>query len=194
LTLVLRIGDATILNYKYHIMFRSCALLLMLALVSSCSKSKSFQVLPASFRFTALGNNFQYDGDGTIGKPGAQIEKVVTTAPYKDSCYYLTGYDNMNNYLSLRFNASHIAIGTYTLNRSGTTTAISPEHSCNIGSSLWGSTHAGDFATVTITNIHDGWLADGTFSTTMSCMIGSTCAAQLVVTNGEFHNLKYFPF
>ena len=87
-----------------------------------------------------------------------------------------------------------MALGTYTLTRAVTTTAYSPEHSCNIGTSSWGSIHAGDFATVTITKIHDGWFADGTFSTTMACMAGNSCPTNLVIINGEFQNLQFFPF
>lgn len=166
-------------------MFRICSLLMMIALVSSCSKNKSFPAA-ASFNFTALGNNFRWGGN--------EIIKVVTTDPINDTCYYLSAHDNINNSISLRFNATRIALGTYTLSRAVTTTAFSPEHSCQIGSSSWGSTHAGDFATVTITKIHDGWFADGYFSTTMSCMVGSSCANNMIVTNGEFQNLPFFPF
>jgi hypothetical protein len=166
-------------------MFRICSLLMMIVLVSSCRKNKS---LPdaASFNFTALGNNFRWTGD--------QITKVFTTDPITDTCYYLSAHDNMNNSISLRVNATRITPGTYTLTRAVTTTAYSPEHSCKIGTSWWGSTHAGDFATVTITKIHDGWFADGSFSTTISCMVGSSCGNNLITTNGEFKNLPFFPF
>ena len=167
-------------------MFRTCTLLIMISLVSSCSKNKSSSIPPASFKFTALGNNYSWGGD--------QIIKVFTTDPIKDTCYYLSAHDGMNNSISLRFNATRIAQGTYTLSRAVTTTAYSPEHSCQIGSSSWGSTHEGDFATVTITKIHDGWLADGTFSTKMDCRAGSTCPNYLVITNGEFQNLPFFPY
>lgn len=167
-------------------MFRTCVLLMMITIVSSCSKNKSSSIPPASFKFTALGNNYSWGGD--------QIVKVFTTGPIKDTCYYLSAHDNMNNSISLRVNATSMALGTYTLTRAVTTTAYSPEHRCQIGSSSWGSTHAGDFATVTITKIHDGWFADGFFSTAMFCMVGSSCANNLIITNGEFQNLPFFPF
>ena len=167
-------------------MFRTCALLIMITLVSSCSKNKSSSIPPASFTFTALGTDYSWGGD--------QITKVFTTDPIKDTFYYLSAHDRMNNSISLRFNATRIAPGTYTLSRAVTTTAYSPEHLCQIGSISWGSTHAGDFATVTITKIHDGWFADGTFSTTMACMAGSSCPNNLVITNGEFQNLPFFPY
>lgn len=167
-------------------MFRTCAFLMMITLFTSCSKNKSSSIPPASFKFTALGNNYSWGGD--------QIIKVYTTAPIKDTCYYLSAHDSMNNSISLRFNTTSIALGTYTLTRAVTTTAYSPEHSCQIGSSSWGSTNAGDFATVTITKIHDGRFADGFFSTTMACRAGSSCPNNLVITNGEFKNLPFFPY
>ena len=167
-------------------MFRTCALLMMISLVSSCSKNKSSSIPSASFKFTALGNNYSWVGD--------QIVKVFTTDPIKDTCYYLSAHDNMNNSISLRFNATRIERGTYSLSRAVTITAYSPEHSCQIGSFSWGSTHAGDFATVTITQIHDDRFADGTFSTTMACIAGSSCPNKLIITNGEFQNLPFFPF
>jgi hypothetical protein len=167
-------------------MFRTCTLLILAALFFSCSKNKSPQIPPSSFKFTALANNYGWTGE--------QIIKVITTDPINDTCYYLSAHDGMNNSISLRFNATRIAPGTYTLTRAVTTTAYSPEHSCRIGSSSWGSTHAGDFATITITKVHDGWFADGFFSTKMSCMVGSSCANNLIITNGEFQNLQFFPY
>ena len=175
-------------------MLRVCALLLI-TFCFSCSKKKLSSVPPATFRFTALGNIIQWDGDRTSGKRGAGITKVTSTGLNLDSCYYLSAiYDSTNNLIMLRFNAPRMAIGTYTLTTTVTTTARSPDHYCNLGSSSWGSTTAGDFATVTITKIHDGWYADGTFSATMTCMVGSTCMSKLVITNGEFHNVEFYPF
>jgi hypothetical protein len=167
----------------------------MIALNFSCSKKESYPIPCASFSFTALGNKFQWDADGISGKRGAYISKVTTTGTNADTCYYLSAlFDSTNNLIMLRINTVRMAIGTYTLSTTVTTTSRSPYHYCNLGSSSWGSTHAGDFATVTITKIHNGMFADGTFSATMSCMIGSTCATKLAITNGQFKNVQFFPF
>lgn len=167
-------------------MFRTCALFMIIIVVSSCSKDKSSSISPASVTFTALGNEYRWTGD--------QITKMYSSDPIRDTCYYLSARDSMNNTISLRINATSFALGTYTFRRAVTTTAYSPELSCQIGAVSWGSTHEGDFATVTITKIHDGWLADGTFSTTMACMPGNPCPNNLVITNGEFKNLPFFPY
>lgn len=166
-------------------MFRTLSFLMLIVIYAACSKDESSTPSP-SFKFSANGNNYQWEGD--------QIAKVFTTGAANDTCYYLTAHDSSFNSIGLRFNTNKIALGTYTLTRSITSTAYSPEHSFRLGNASWGSIQAGDFATVTITKIHDGFFVDGTFSARMACMAGSSCTAGIVISNGEFKNLPFFPF
>ncbi len=101
-----------------------------------------------------------------------------------------------DNRLVIAMKFSTMALGTYKLTIDTTTSVLNVPDSCELyyvettGAAIAASTDMGDFGTVTITRIHDGYYADGTFSAQMTeySRYGPS-SVKLNITNGTFQNL-----
>ena len=159
----------------------------------SCSKSSNTTAPPkleTTLKFNANGNFYQWNG--SIGdNPGCF---VCGSAIYKhtNSSYVLSSSDPAiyYNFIVLKIKATTLSASTYTLTITSTTPASNAAHIFSIFNLLQAaSTEAGDFGTVTITSIHDGNYADGTFNARLT-LSPFGFSGKMDITNGEFHNIK----
>ncbi|MBC7875013.1 MAG: hypothetical protein H7Y01_13505 [Ferruginibacter sp.] len=187
-------------NYYCTSMIKA-AIVLTISSFLSCSRSPS-QITPPSafFKFTADLSLYQWNGvpgDGnTCFLCGSDITKM-------NGYYVLRSSDprNYGNVILLKIPAITLSETVYTLTTINSTTSPNANHHINIGqalpqgspfpSSLFAAdTEPGDYATITITSIHDGIYADGTFTARMTLAPYGPTANKLDITGGEFRNVK----
>lgn len=167
---------------------KSIFYLLLLTLVfavssSGCSKDESLAepqplILKPSITFTANGANYIWPAEyAGILKLNDSTYVLSTTRPLSivDSAFLIM------------IRTDSLTEGTYKLiNTSPVTPGYGPA-GCLFDNSWYESTDGGDFATVSVSKIHDD-LFDGTFVTLMTKADSSM--VKLNITNGEFKNLK----
>lgn len=168
----------------------------------SCSKPSTPSVTKAAamFKFSADGGDYQWNGSPGDGATcflcGSDIKK--------DNGYFILRSSDPKyegSRISLKIQATNLSVTTYTLTTINTTSRSDAYH--NIGISrhtqpgppapiilVAQATEPGDYATITITNIHDGIYADGVFNARMTISPYGPAAAKLDISGGEFRNLK----
>lgn len=183
-----------------------CVYLAALLLFCSCTKSKVSNpttVINTYLKFTADGYTYQWDGvpgDGnTCYFCGSDLTKT-------NGNYILRSSDpkNYSNGISLKIQATSLSATSYTLTTTNATSNTNADHkltiyrSFQVGSSsprflMAAATETGDFATITISRIHDSIYADGTFTARITLSPYGPTASKLDITSGEFRNLKIIP-
>ena len=168
--------------------------LLIALLVCMLACKKSSVTLLTTFKFNAGGNTYQLDGG-----EGPSFNCIVClSAITKFSDHYLlrvTNSQNGINSISLKINTTVLSAGTYTLTATSTI-AGNADHILsltvpNLLTSIFAaSTEVGDFATVTITSIHDGSYADGVFNAKLTLSTPINSSNKIDITDGAFQNLK----
>jgi hypothetical protein len=162
--------------------FTSTLLIVLLVGMFACSKSSV--ALFTTFKFDAGGNTYQWNGgEGSTFNCLGCFNSIT-----KFSDHYLlrvTGTQNFLNSIQLKINSTVLSKSTYTLT---TTSILTVPNLPN--AVLASSTEIGDFATVTITSIHDGNYAHGVFNAKLTLSAPINSSNKIDITNGVFHNLK----
>lgn len=171
----------------------SCLLLLITGL--SCSKTNiTPDITPkATISFTAGGTSYNWIQNDDPYSPAYfsialwrssynGVDGYELSADDHSSVYTLNGFG-----LYLKMLTSSLSPTTYTLSNPADLSPfdIGP-HSCSLRNIFYYANTAGDFATITISKIHDGY-ADGTFTAKMT-LSGTT--TKLNISNGIFKNVK----
>jgi hypothetical protein len=168
--------------------------LTLIHILTGCSKSSSApEPQPeTTLKFKVNGTAYEWRHKGFCGLYcGTSINK------YPDH-YVLVSIDpqSYSNQLSLTMQTTGLSATTYNH------TVASPVTSSNAINGLYlynpvsggsysfaASTEIGDFANITITIIHDGKYADGTFTTRLTLSPYGANAGKVDITEGEFHNV-----
>ena len=160
--------------------------------IFSCKKNDNPNgVLPTKFKFTANSYSNEWNASLAVnahfgavirkesqsGLSGYGLAATDSTAPSQNSILYLMMETN-----------SPLAVTTYIRTTSSSTNNF-PDEGRQINSALnhyWPSS-VGDFTSVTITSIHNGY-ADGSFTAKMTQLTNSSPI--VVNVNGTFSNVK----
>ena len=168
----------------------------------SCSKPSTPSVTKAAtmFKFSADGYDYQWNG-----VPGDGATCILCGSDIKkDNGYFILRSSDPKFWasgISLKIQATNLSVTTYTLTTINTTTPSNAYHHISIERHIQtyppapvflnaDATEPGDYATITITNIHDGIYADGVFNARMTISPYGPAAAKLDISGGEFRNLK----
>jgi hypothetical protein len=154
-----------------------------IALLPGCSKDSSAQpvepdVLNPSIKFTANGQNYSWPSESPGISKANDSSYVITTAPpmsIVDSAFFIV------------INADSLIEGTYS---STNTSVVEPGYAPAywiFNNSLYQASETGDYATVTVTKVHNG-LLHGTFLALMTT--DDSTKSRINITNGVFTNLK----
>ena len=159
--------------------------------VLSCSKNPPViqpTQLTTTFKFSVNGTLYQWNGNSAADPTyGSRINKyslngatwyTLSAAPLNGGIYTLIG---------LKMQTSSLLAATYTLTTTTTTAWTIADHYCGVNNESYASSEIGDFASVTISSIHDGY-ADGSFTAKFTNANGSL--TKINITDGEFHNVK----
>jgi hypothetical protein len=134
--------------------------------------------LPTEFRFTAYGTIFYWNGN--IGCNGSICS--LAAQPENGGLYELIAFSIHTQSLSETSYTYTPAVAT-TWDLANDLCGLPAPFNNNV---MYSDFEMGDFATITISKLHDGY-ADGTFLATFSASDGS---AKLNITDGVFKNVK----
>jgi hypothetical protein len=156
--------------------------------LSDCSKKPS--ITPAvltTFKFTVNGTVYNWDGNLADSSYGSRLGKTTYNGVTWWDLAALPVNGGIYRGIYLRINATTLSATSYTLTTTATTLWTVAEHLCMVPSVICASSEVGDYATIIISSIHDGY-ADGTFTARLTNTDGTL--AKVDVIAGEFHNVK----
>jgi hypothetical protein len=164
---------------------------------TACSKNNGPAVAPlASVSFLANGSLYSWS---QAPDPNYMAISIYTSTP---GTYHFSASNLLSSNLVparevyLTFQSASLSVNApYTF--ANTTTGNSyPPHSIAVANTttvdlahIYGASEPGDFATVTVTSLHDG-MADGTFNATLTRMSDQ---AKISISNGTFKNVEVRP-
>ncbi len=163
-----------------------------------CSKESLKPTPPvpvATVEFDANGQLYKWDGPAT----NIYSSSITNRGDGTFSFYVSDPGNSLNNGLKISMKAASLSVRTYTLTIDTTTALVNAPHffslelNIQISNMQAASTEIGDFGTVTITSIHDGNYADGTFSAKLSEYTeNGPTGVKLNITNGTFKNVVVY--
>jgi len=166
--------------------------LIVFAFPNCSKKSGGGTVTPpaTTFKFTVNGTIYNWNGN-SADNPLNGGSRIFKTS-YNGSTWYGLAASPANSGLTalitLKLNTATLSVATYTWTATSVTSWTVADHYCGVPTGLiCTSSEIGDYATVIITNKHDGYV-DGTFTARLTNADGSL--VKVNVTDGEFHNVK----
>jgi hypothetical protein len=165
-------------------------LAILAVLVSACQKDPVINTpkeeFPSTLKFTVNGTVIELNGSLAINSYKGSVFR--RSGNYSSGNYTLVAKDNGSiNSIRLPLHTDTISATTYmvTVPTPNPTPTRERAGSCDIAGVKYAGINSGDTFTLTISNIHDGGYADGTFSAQMS-----RDTQKIMITNGEFKNVK----
>lgn len=178
---------------KILFLFPATALILP-AIFCGCSKSVTEQNAQpeTTLKFKVNGIVYEWRNKGFCGiYCGTSIEKWP-------DYYNFDSFDprDYQNNFSFTLSVTSLGVSSYNYPVTSPVTSSNALHRLNLFNPVSGgsfshaaSTEIGDFATITITNIHDGKYADGFFTARLTLSPYGVSADKADITEGEFHNV-----
>ena len=168
--------------------------LTLIHILTGCSKSSSAQTPQPEtiLKFKVNGTAYEWKNIGLCGfYCGTSINK------YTDH-YVLGSFDSRDyrNQIGLTMQTTGLSATTYNHTVASPVTRSNAIHYLDLYNPVSGgsysyaaATETGDFASITVTSIHDGKYADGTFTARLTQSPYGTSAGKADITEGEFHNV-----
>ena len=155
---------------------------LLLLIFSSCKKSKRDPLTSVSFEINGTKHTWESQGSScTLCGPS-------TIQNFQGKYYFnAIGSNSLVEFISISLESSTISVATYTSVVSSPVIPSNAKHSLATPQAY--STQPGDFGTVQITSIHNGY-ADGFFSAKLTLSPFDATAGKVDIVNGEFKNVK----
>ena len=176
-----------------HFLTNVIGLLLIISILAGCTPNSPAPspspTQQTTFKFTANGSNYQWDGDlSTTSITGSVIKRFAT-----NNGLYILAQTSVSGsvhelHIPLTLTATTLTTGTYNSHITISPTVYAEGwfyDGCHYD-------HSGDNINTVIGTIQNGYVS-GTFSGYINCSGGtplSGCYSQVIFTNGEFHNVK----
>lgn len=173
--------------------------LALINILTSCSKSSSpnTQVLQPEtiLKFKVNGTAYEWKNKGLCGFLGSYCGTYINKYP---DHYVLGSFDSKDfrNEIGLTMQTTGLSVTTYNHIVASPVTSSNAIHKLYLYSPVSGgsysysaSTETGDFTTITVTSIHDGKYADGTFTARLTQSPYGSSAGKTDITDGEFYNV-----